>query len=83
MLAIAPYLAELLVLPLLEDVESGHWLDGGAGLVKEGGALVIRVTRGDPVDGLPGLSLRSHILDAIKLRPILITRGQVEVDITL
>ena len=61
-----PYLADLLVLSLLEDVEPGHGLDGGAGNVKEGRPLIIRVTRGDPVDGLPGLSLRSHILDAIR-----------------
>ena len=41
------YLADLLVIPLLEDVEPGHRLDGGAGHVEEGRPLVIGVTRGD------------------------------------
>ena len=59
---IPPYLADLLVLPLLEDVEPGHGLDGGAGHVKEGRPLVIGVTRGDAMDRLPWLGLRPNIL---------------------
>ena len=59
-----PYLADLLVLSLLEDVEPGHGLDGGAGHVKEGRPLIIRVTRGDAMYGLPGLGLRANVLVA-------------------
>ena len=56
------YLADLLVIPLLEDVEPGHRLDGGAGHVEEGRPLVIGVTRGDAMDRLPRLRLRPHVL---------------------
>ena len=58
------YLADLLVLPLLEYMEPGHRLDGGAGHVEEGRPFVIRVTRSDAVYRLPGLGLRAHILVA-------------------